>query len=572
MESTILEKLSSGLLFLYTAGGRKDLCIYLDHYFAELFHKASFSVLSVTDEPGVYLVEHSTGIDLPAYERQYTRCRELDVALSRRTDTIFSELSPPAFSVQGQSLPLRILRLLDWGPGASGVVVFHDLLEPQIPGELEGLTDYVLDHVVTAFQLAGRHDLQADLLECSQAKLDGISEIISLVGQFELPALLIHLISVYTRLTEAQVGSIVLEGKVNTDIEWGLPRAALDLIREKGGTPLHRIATETRSPVLVRGYSSDPRFEPLPEFNLESYLSIPLITKQQVLGTVNLANGRAGGFTEMDRAAMLTISSIAAGIIENAILHNDLIEKERIKASLQLARSIQQGMYPTRALEIPGYELAWVTQSCDETGGDYLDFFPMGATETALAVGDVSGHGIGAALLMASGRANLRALLSVKSDLADVVGRLNDLLGADLDGAKFMTLFLAALDASRHTVTYVNAGHDQPFLYRAADGSVDQCETTGLPVGMMPGWTYEKRSTRSLEPGDCLLITTDGVWEAASRTGERFGKARLKDSLVQHAGRAPRELIDAILKDVLAYTRGVPHPDDVTVLLLKRVQ
>jgi sigma-B regulation protein RsbU (phosphoserine phosphatase) len=331
----------------------------------------------------------------------------------------------------------------------------------------------------------------------------------------------------------------------------------------------------TGQPIFLRGYSQDPRFEPAGDFNIESFLCVPLVSKERVLGAVSLVNvglARGGAISESEMASITTLASLASTAIENAILHRDMIEKERIKANLDIARTIQRGMYPVRGLEIPGYDMAFFTRACDETGGDYFDFISLDDDRSAFVVGDVSGHGIGAALFMASGRANVRALLSVKNDLKEVMDRMNDLLASDMDDENFMTLFVGCLNHHDNSLTFVNAGHDEPLIYRARDRSVEQLDTTGLPAGMMEGWSYDVATARPLEPGDVLLLTTDGVWEGKNRAGERFGKPRLKEALALHAGGAPQDLVDAILKTVEAYAQGILHPDDFTVVAIKRTR
>jgi sigma-B regulation protein RsbU (phosphoserine phosphatase) len=153
---------------------------------------------------------------------------------------------------------------------------------------------------------------------------------------------------------------------------------------------------------------------------------------------------------------------------------------------MQVARTIQSSMYAVDKKAIPGYESAWTTRTCDETGGDYLDLISLPEPRTAFAVGDVSGHGIGAALLMATGRASLRALLSVKDESPrEVLNCLNVLLGHDLlDMEMFMTMFVSFLDYERHELSYVNAGHDRPLFYRADAGVVTQLGSSGIPLGL----------------------------------------------------------------------------------------
>ncbi len=575
MESLILEKLNGGLLYLYNAQSKKDFCGHLESFLAELFRRVNLSILFPADGDKTFYLEYSSGIEARGFDRQFVASEELGSIFREGKDREFSSGAAPVVLIDGQALPVLLVKVICTGDAALGLMVFHEPLVSLEGEEVATLEGYIFDHVFTAFQQSSSRDALVERLEGSDAKLQAISEIGDLLGHLDLEILLSHLIAVYTRLTEAQVGSVVLEGKLAADVEWGLPRAVLDQIRERGGRSLSSIVAEKGEPMLVRGYSQDPRFEPVEAFNIDSFLCVPLTSKERVLGTVNLVNGgmsKGGTFTEVDTASVVTISSLAATAIENAILHRDLLEKEHIKASLQIARTIQRGMYPVDGLVIPGYDMAWLTRSCDETGGDYFDFLALGEDHAGFVIGDVSGHGIGAALLMASGRANLRALLSVKTDLKEVMDRLNDLLAKDMDDEKFMTLFVGGLNYRDHNVAFVNAGHDQPLLFRRASKSVQDLDSTGLPLGMMPGWSYDVGNAGSLEPGDVLLLTTDGVWEAANSNAERFGKDRLRAALSEAADGSAQQIVDTILKSVEGYTAGVPHPDDITLVVLKRLK
>jgi sigma-B regulation protein RsbU (phosphoserine phosphatase) len=276
-------------------------------------------------------------------------------------------------------------------------------------------------------------------------------------------------------------------------------------------------------------------------------------------------------FTEIDKRCVVTVSSLTATAIENAILHRDMIEKERFKANLQMARTIQRGMYPLEGLEIAGYDMAWWSQSCDETGGDYFDFLKLENDGAGFAIGDVAGHGIGAALLMATGRANLRALLSVKTDLKEVMERLNGLLFEDMEDETFMTMFIGCLNHREHTVEYVNAGHDQPLLYHRATNDVTTLTSTGIPLGMLRDSKYGTGDAQRLFPGDVMLLTTDGVWEATCAKDEHFGKERLQSLLATHAGETARGLVDRIRREVETFTGSVRYVDDFTLVVIKRV-
>jgi len=572
MDSLILEKINGGILYLYTSMSEKDFYNHLELFLAELFRNPKFSILIPAEREGLFYHEYLSGETLPDFEKLRLESSILLKILKEGRDR---ECRGERIAIpwEGEELPVVQVKIICSGEGKLGLMVFHNEMVLLDSEDMRGLEGYVFDHIFSAYQGILERDTLLARLEENEAKLDAIREISDLLGQLNLDTLLSHLIAVCTRLTGAQVGCVVLEGNFTAEAEWGLSRAVLEKIRMRGGPSLSSLVMETRQPLLIRGYSESSELEPVEDSLIESYLCVPLVSKERVLGTVNLVNAdssKGGVFNETDKTAIVTISSLAATAIENAILHRDSIEKERMTANLQIARSIQRGMYPVEALEIPGYEMAWLTKSCDETGGDYFDFMALGEGRAAFAIGDVSGHGIGAALLMATGRANLRALLSVKSDLKEVMDRLNCLLEEDMDTEKFMTMFLGSIDHREHTITYVNAGHDQPLFFQARQSRVHELESTGLPLGMMPDWSYDLGAQEQVFPGDVLLLSTDGVWEATRANGEQFGKRRLQASLARHALGAASEVIEGILKDVEAHTQGLVHPDDMTLVVIKR--
>ena len=575
MNSPVLENVNAGLLYLHNASTKKDFFSHLELLFAELFRNCRFSVLAPTELESVFRLEYSSGMGRFEFQRRFVRLEALkDIARSGKDFAWELQSAPRLFLPDGDDLPVLKARVIRSESAFLGLMVFHDELEFQESEQVFGLESYLFDHVFAAYQRVRERDLLLERLEESNAKVDAIGEISELLRHLDLDVLLSHIMAVSMRLTEAQVGSIVLDESLEADVEWGLPRTVLDRIRRRGGECLSEIVRQTREPILVCSYRGNREFEPVAEFHIESFLCAPLVSKGRVLGTVNLVNGdasRGGMFTEKDKAAIVTVASLAAIAIENAILHTESIEKERLKASLQIAQSIQRGMYPVKALKVPGYDSAWYTKSCDETGGDYFDFLELKPPQVGFSIGDVSGHGIGAALLMATGRANLRALLSVKTDLKEVMERLNDLLGKDMDADKFMTLFIGRLDHDSHHLSYVNAGHDPPLIYSRLDGTIKELEATGIPLGMMSGWSYELGSDEILRPGDVLVLTTDGIWEATSKERQPFGKEHLRSILKRSAEGTAQGIADAILDALDVHMGGFEFQDDITLFVLKRI-
>jgi sigma-B regulation protein RsbU (phosphoserine phosphatase) len=254
----------------------------------------------------------------------------------------------------------------------------------------------------------------------------------------------------------------------------------------------------------------------------------------------------------------------------------DLRDRTRLRHSLNLAMEVQQRLLPARPPSVRGLDVAGHSTYCDETGGDYYDFLVIDqptcdADRLLIALGDVMGHGIAAALVMAGARAVLRDRAGNAGTLADLMSRLNALLAADLGGTRFMTMHLAVVDAAAGTYRFASAGHDPAIIYDPATGEFTEIDAGDLPLGVMDDTQYEEHSFGPLRPGHVILVGTDGIWEMPSDGGEMFGKDRLRDAIRGSAGGSAADVVRAVL-DAVGKFRGDCQPvDDVTFVVVKRV-
>jgi sigma-B regulation protein RsbU (phosphoserine phosphatase) len=209
---------------------------------------------------------------------------------------------------------------------------------------------------------------------------------------------------------------------------------------------------------------------------------------------------------------------------------------------------------------------------CDETGGDYYDFlhFEQPARDTLLVVlGDVMGHGVASALVMAGVRSVLRDRAGEGGEMAALLGRLNNALSSDLEGSRFMTMYLAALDARAGTMRWASAGHDPALVYDATSDTFREDPGGDLPLGVMPGTEYTELTAAPLATGQVLLVGTDGVWEMMNPEGEAYGKDRLKETIRAAAGGSAQSIVEAIVKSLAAFRRERRPTDDVTFVVIK---
>ncbi len=250
-----------------------------------------------------------------------------------------------------------------------------------------------------------------------------------------------------------------------------------------------------------------------------------------------------------------------------------LQERERMKQSLALAMEVQQNLLPQEPPELAGFDIAGKSDYCEETGGDYFDFIDLmdiGPGKLGIAVGDVSGHGVGAALLMASARAVLRShAIHHGENLSKLFEELNRHLVADTGDEQFITLFYGVLSAEARTLSWTSGGHDPALWLRHASGEIEELPNTGMPVGMLDSATYDQAGPIVLEAGDVIVIGTDGIWEATSPTGEAFGKGRLRQLLTATADQPAHEIRATVARTVHDFRGAQPQEDDITLVVIK---
>jgi serine phosphatase RsbU (regulator of sigma subunit) len=297
-------------------------------------------------------------------------------------------------------------------------------------------------------------------------------------------------------------------------------------------------------------------------------ICVPLWNDQDVTGLIYVDNMLADhAFSQTDLRLLGLIANMAAVKVENLRLVRQQIEKERLDEQLVLAASIQRRLLPHAAPALPGYELCALSRPCYEIGGDYYDFVARGPDRLAVVVADVSGKGVGAALLMAAFQASLRTLLREPMALGAMVERVSELLRESSVPGKFVTAFVCEIDGARHRLTYVNAGHNPPVIVGAS--GVLPLAATGPVAGLLAGRRYSEGEAE-FTAGDLLVLYTDGITERESAANEEFGLDRLASFFAARRGAALAELPGALLEELSTFAGGAPPQDDSTVVLLRR--
>lgn len=252
-----------------------------------------------------------------------------------------------------------------------------------------------------------------------------------------------------------------------------------------------------------------------------------------------------------------------------------LRDRLRLRESLALAMEVQQGLLPSESPKVEGLEIAGRSIYCDQTGGDYYDYLDLsevGPGSVGVAVGDVVGHGVAAALLMTTARAILRSHASRPGELGDLMTQMNRLLSSDTGtGGRFMTLLFMIIDRAAGTIRWINAGHEPAMLFDTRDGDFKDLQGGDIPLGIEPSYRFEELRFAGLREGQVLLLGTDGIWEARDPQGKWFGKKVLRELLREHAAK-PADTIASIITGALEKFRGSrPQEDDVTLVVIKVV-
>ncbi|HSL55690.1 MAG TPA: SpoIIE family protein phosphatase [Pyrinomonadaceae bacterium] len=356
-------------------------------------------------------------------------------------------------------------------------------------------------------------------------------------------------------------------------------RVAVARLRDRVGEVGEiRVSRNVLDEVVIRGKSvltsdaqHDPRFASgtMVLQGVRSVLAVPLGVADKVFGIIYADSPIAEGrFTEDHLKVLTTLASVAAIRVENARLVEARLERERLERELALASEIQQRFQPTAPPHVNGYELQGISFPCYEIGGDYYDFIEREDGRLVIALGDVSGKGTAAALLMSSLHAAIHAQSASHDSLVATISAVNRYLADNIPANRFVTLFYAELDPESGSLSFLNAGHNPPLIVHSA-GTVEQLASGGLPLGIKRDAEYREGRTQ-LQGGDVLVIYSDGVTEATSPSGEEFGATRLYEVVSRNIEASAAGIRDRIESSLTKFAQGTSAADDITLVIVKR--
>jgi phosphoserine phosphatase RsbU/P len=325
-----------------------------------------------------------------------------------------------------------------------------------------------------------------------------------------------------------------------------------------------------KKPMMTNDLSSDPRFTGVwTDGEIRSILCVPLLAKNKLIGILAVFNKNDGnGFTEDDKRLLSILATQSAQVLETTRLYQQEQSLKVIQEQVRLAAVIQNDLLPKKFPTIPGYEIVGKSIPAQQVGGDYFDFIPLNKIEMAICVGDVSGKGFPASLLMANLQATLRGQSMVTTSAKQCINHSNKLLFESTSSEKFATLFYGLLNWEQHKFQFCNAGHDPPF-HISHVGDQKRLSTGGIVLGIMDSFPYEEEAI-PLSPNDMIVIYTDGVTEAMNSRQEMFSEENLTSLLMQHHNLTATEVMDTITAKLKAHIGDHTQYDDITIVVIKR--
>jgi phosphoserine phosphatase RsbU/P len=400
----------------------------------------------------------------------------------------------------------------------------------------------------------------------------------SLNSTLDLNELLDMLVDFALRITDCDRGTVYIIDDTTqemwTRVAKGLDGLSRVTIRMPIGKGFAGYVAATGDTINIPDAYLDPRFNPDYDrqtgYRTASILCMPIRVKSgKIIGVFQLLNKHTGPFTEDDARIMSAFSVHAAIALENARLYEQEREKIRIERDLLAAREVQMGLLPTKLPVIDGYECAATALPAREVAGDLYDFIRLDPHRIAVSIGDVSGKGLPAALLMAHIQASVRDVAHEAADTGTCVTLLNQRLVASTAPEKFVTLVYGVLDAQNHTFRYCNAGHNPPY-HVSTNGQVRELPAGGTLLGIVEGMEYAEESI-TFEPGDILVLYTDGISEATNVRKELLGDERLMALCVELRAKPADAVRESILDAVMKHQGAEPAADDMTVLVIRRL-
>ncbi len=347
--------------------------------------------------------------------------------------------------------------------------------------------------------------------------------------------------------------------------------SSVDKVPNKLDNRLTGWMIKNKTTLISNDIREDERFKFLDRisYSFRSILCVPLMAKGNLIGYLAVFNKKnRQPFSTEDRRLLSIITSQSAQVIENARLYEEEKALFSLQEEMKMAREIQLNLLPKQLPDLPGFQIAAITIPAKLVGGDYYDFLSLSGHKVGFCVGDITGKGMPAAMLMANLQATFRSQGSIFEDCEKCLAGTNKLLYRSTESTKFATFFYGILDPEKAQLQYANGGHDAPLLFRK-DNEPEFLHATGLLLGVMEDAQYSKEWI-SLEPKDLLILFTDGITEAMNSRDEQFGLDRTIELIRKNRKKTPQKIIQTILEEIKNHSGKAAQSDDITIMIIKR--
>lgn len=400
---------------------------------------------------------------------------------------------------------------------------------------------------------------------------------LSIGGSLNSENIMRSIIGKSIRALEAEQGDITLVDQDEFNPSQTLVRSMLSSNKNE---PLHLSQNLigwmqiNKKPLMMNNPESDKRFRNVHwDPTIRSVLSAPLMAKSKLIGILtvyNKINGKTSGFSDSDQRLLSIIAAQSAQVVENARLYEEEKALHFVRAELELASDIQKKLLPFSSPDIDSYKLSGRNLTAQSVGGDYYDFIQIDENQWAFCLGDISGKGLPASLLMSNLQAILRGQTFHLDEPSEILKNANRLLYQNTSSEKFATLFLGIVDTAAHKLTYSCAGHEYPFLIKS-DGSHTRLTSGGVPLAILDNQEFSQDSIQ-LEKGDCIFVYSDGITDNMNEIEEQFGEERLEKLLIDSVSdlNNPERLIEIIFKSSIDFSKNTKRFDDMTAVVLTR--
>jgi sigma-B regulation protein RsbU (phosphoserine phosphatase) len=392
----------------------------------------------------------------------------------------------------------------------------------------------------------------------------------SLSSSLDINELLELILDSLSKVVRYDAAAIFLVDKTKQEIEHikvrGFDAALEPDLHLKIGHGLAGWAAKSQKSIIVPDVRQDQRYIEA-RVETKSEMVVPIISQKRIIGVFNLESNKPSAYTEDDLELLEAFAGLAAISLERARQYEEILKKRQLEEELSIAQRIQQSFLPREKPQLAGFDVSGVNIPSEEVGGDYYDFIPIIEHQLGITIGDVSGKGIPAALIMASFRASLIAEIRNNYAIRSIMFKVNNLLYESTASDIYVTAVYGVLDIKNRIFTFSNAGHNAPIL-RHADGRMEYLTEGGIALGMFENSKYEERAL-GINPGDVMVFYTDGVTEAKNEKDEEFGTKRLKQVINDSHRSSAAQIQENIYSAVKDFTAILPRGDDLTVIVIK---